>query len=142
MSNQIDDPFMTSSAPALKFAEIGETHAITVRKVDQKVDTDLDGEIKTWPNGDPMHVFVFNGESETGEPVALWVRGNMVKAIREATTKAGLPSVINAKVTVRFTALGEDKGKGKKPAKLFAAKVEAAAPPAAADPFSDDDEPF
>jgi hypothetical protein len=129
----------TGSAEAIKFDTPGQITSIIVRRVEQKIDTDIDGTPKTWPNGDPKHVFVFNGEVD-GEPRSLWVRGNMVKAIREATVKAGLSTVIDTKVTVKFTELGTPTQKGFSPPKLFAAKVEKVAP-AAAQQFADE-EPF
>jgi hypothetical protein len=142
MSNITTDPFMTGGGPAIKFVAPGEVHAITVRKVTEKVDTDFaTNAIKTWPNGDPKHVFVFEGEDEQGEPISLWVRGNMVKAIREATKDAGLKTVVDTKVTVKFDALGNAE-KGMSPAKLFKAKVEKVAAAATVDPFSDDEESF
>lgn len=134
---QTDDFMQASSAPAIKFENPGEIHTITVRQVDKKVDVAPNGEVKTWPSGDPMHVFVFTGEAD-GEPASMWVRGNMVKAIREATAKAGLSTVVDTKVTVKFTELGEAK-KGMNAPKLFAAKVEKVAPAVAA---FEDSEPF
>lgn len=137
-NQQSSDPFMEGgSAPGIKFETPGEIHAIVVRKVEQKIDTKPDGEVKRWPNGDPMNVYVFTGECE-GEERSLWVRSNMVTAIREATTKAGLQTVVNTKVTVKFTGLGEAK-KAQNAPKLFAAKVEQVAPVAAG--FGDE-EPF
>ena len=124
----MSDVFMSTGGPAIKFEEPGEVHSITVRKVDEKVDTDpADGKVKTWPNGDPKNVFVFSGEDDGGDPASLWVRGNMVKAIRDATKEAGLGTVIDTKVTIKFTGLAEAK-KGLHPAKLFKAKVERVAP--------------
>lgn len=123
------DPFMEGgSAPGLKFTEVGEIHSITVRKVTERIDTKPDGEVKTWKDGSPMHVYVFSGEDEGGDPASLWVRGNLVTAIREATKKAELASVIDTKVTVKFTGLGTPPQKGFTAPKLFAAKVEQVAP--------------
>ena len=139
---QTTDPFMTTGGPAIKFDTPGQVSSIVVRKVTEKVDTDpANGEIKTWPNGDPKHVFLFEGEDEQGEPVSLWVRGNMVKTIREATSEAGLKSVIDTKVTVKFDAYAEAQ-KGLHPAKLFKAKVEKVAAAPAADPFSGSEDEF
>lgn len=132
MTNQpTADPFSTSSsAPAIKFTEPGEVHVIVVRKVDEKNDTAPDGTTKTWSNGDPKKVWVFSGEDEGGDPAALWVRGNLVKVVREARDKAGLKTMIDTKVTVKFTAFGTAE-KGMNAPKLFAAKVEAVGPVAA-----------
>jgi hypothetical protein len=137
----VDDPFMQGgSAEAIKFETPGQIATIVVRKVDQKIDTQPDGTIKTWKNGDPMHVFVFTGESD-GVERSLWVRGNMVTAIRDAVTAAGLDSVVNTKLTVKFDSLGTPSQKGFNPPKLFKAKVEKVAAPAVA-AWDPETEPF
>jgi hypothetical protein len=135
-STPVADPFMDQgSAEAIKFETVGQIHSIIVRRVEQKVDVDMaSGLPKTWPNGDPKHVFVFNGEVD-GEPRSLWVRGNMVKAIREATVKAGLSTVIDTKVTIKFSELGEATQRGFSPPKLFVAKVEKVAPAVVTEAF-------
>lgn len=141
MSTQTSDPFMVEGGPAITFSTVGEIHAIIVRSVDKKVDTDfVTKKAKTWDNGDPMHVFVFSGEDDGGDPVTLWVRGNMVKAIREATVAAGLKSVIDTKVTVKYDSDGvATKGN---PPKLYKAKVEKVAAAVVDDRFTQQEEPF
>jgi hypothetical protein len=135
------DPFMTGGGPAIKFATVGEVHAIVVRKVTEKIDTDfVTGEIKTWPNNDPKKVWVFEGEDEAGEPVSLWVRGNMVKTIKEATTAAGLKTVIDTKVTVKYD--GDGVATKGNPPKLYKAKVEKVASAPVDDRFSNQEDPF
>ena len=132
------DVFMSTGGPAIKFDTPGQVFSIVVRKVTEKIDTDpATNAVKTWPNGDPKHVYVFEGEDEQGEPISLWVRGNMVKAIREATKTAGLKSVIDTKTTVKFDTYAEAQ-KGLHPAKLFKAKVEQVAP-VSVGPNQDDD---
>ena len=138
---QTADPFMqTGNAEAIKFDTPGQIVTLTVRRVEQKIDTQPDGTVKTWANGDPMHVFIFHGTVD-GEERTLWVRGNMVTAIREAVTAAHLPSVVDTNLTLKFTEFGTPTQKGFSPPKLFKAKVEKAAPQAATPGF-DDEEPF
>jgi hypothetical protein len=137
---------MTTGGPAIKFDTPGQVSTIVVRKVTEKVDTDpATNQVKTWPNGDPKMVFVFDGEDEQGDPVSLWVRGNMVKAIREATSAAGLKTVIDTRVTIKFDSLGDQPNKALKPPKLFKAKVEAVAPAVVTAAFGEtytEEEPF
>lgn len=122
------DPFMDnlggSSSPSVSFPEIGASVTGVVNKVDERADTFPDGTPKTWPSGDPMNVYVFNLTTDDGD-VSLWVRGNMVTAIREASRAAGITTVIGQQLTVQHHALGEKKP-GKFPAKLFRAKFEPA----------------
>lgn len=113
-------------APAVKFEAPGDTVTGVVTKVDKKIDTDPEGNIKTWPDGSPMHVFIFTMDVD-GEERSLWVRGNMVTAVRDAVRAAGLTGPLNTKLTVKHTEVGEPRAKGYRGAKLFKAKCEPAA---------------
>ena len=142
MTNPFDqtDPFTASGgsgAPAVTFPEIGATFTGVVTKVDELPDKDPQGVIKTWDDGNPKKVFVFTCTDDTGEQRSLWVRGNMVKAIREAVATAGVPTVIGNKIKVKHHALGEAK-KGFAAPKLYQAKIEKLAPVAPATPVDDD----
>lgn len=110
--------------PALKFENLGDTHTGKVVEVKKLEDRDPQGEVKTWPNGDVRHVFVFTLSTDNGF-ANLWARGNMVKAIREAATSAGATSMVGTKLTVKYHEDGEKK-KGMNAPKLYKAKVEAA----------------
>jgi len=134
--NDIDD--FTSggtSLPAVKFSEIGDTisgQIVDGRKLEDRAP---DGTVKTWSNGDPMHVYVFDLDTD-GDGSAdhsLWVRGNMVKVLRQALADAGVKPSDNPKITVKFTEYGEPSRKGYSAPKLFKAKAEKVAKPTAAD---------
>lgn len=110
--------------PALKFEAIGDSHAGKVIEVNKLEDRDPNGELKTWPNGDPKFVFVFTLATSDGFG-SLWARGNMVKAIREAATAIGATTMIGTQLAVKYTGDGEKK-KGFNAPKLYKAKVEPA----------------
>lgn len=74
-----------------------------------------------------MAVYVFTLDVN-GEEMRLFVRGNMVTAIREA---AGSKSTIGHRLTVKYHDIGEAK-RGFSPAKLFKAKIEWLTAPAPA----------
>lgn len=128
------DNFLTesNSLPAVSFREVGDRVEGTITNTRKLEDRDMDGELRTWPNGDPKHVWVFDLDTDDGAH-ALWVRGNMVTAIREAAQKSGVSNMVGARLTVEHHDLGEPSKKGYNPAKLYRAKIEAAAP------TSDDD---
>jgi hypothetical protein len=131
-SNTASDPFMDaggSRSPSLSFPNLGDSVTGVVTKVDQRDDTHPDGTVKTWPDGKAMSVFIFTLATDDG-PVSLWVRGNMVTAVREASRAAGLSTVIGSQLTVQHHALGEER-KGFARAKLFRAKFEPVAKVAA-----------
>ena len=123
------DEFMESTAggpklPALKFVKVGDTHTGVVTEVTKLQDKDPTGNVKTYDNGDPRWVFVFTLETATGA-ANIWVRGQMVKAIREAAEKAGVSTLVGSTLSVRYTGDGEKKSAAFNAPKLYAAKVEA-----------------
>lgn len=132
--NELDD-FMgggSQSLPAFKFAAIGDTVSGQILDGTKLEDRRPDGTTVTWDDGSPKFVWVFQLDT-TGDGVAdtsLWVRGNMVKALKEAMAAAGLKPSDRPKITVKHHELGETR-KGYSPAKLYKAKVEAAPKPAA-----------
>ena len=125
----MSDEFMESTAggpklPALKFTNVGDVHTGVVNEVTKLQDKDpLTGNPKTYDNGDPRYVFVFSMTTATG-PANLWVRGLMVKAIREAADKAGVKTLVGSTLSVKYIGDGEKKSAFNAP-KLYAAKVEA-----------------
>jgi len=124
------DEFMESTSggpklPALKFAKVGDTHTGVVTEVTKLQDKDPTGNVKTYDNGDPRWVFVFTLDTPTGAS-NLWVRGQMVKAIREAAEKASVKTLVGSTLSVRYTGDGEKKSAAFNAPKLYAAKVEPA----------------
>lgn len=120
------DDFLTTSnsLPAVSFRDVGDRAEGTITNTRKLEDRDMDGELRTWPNGDPKHVWVFDLDTAEGA-VAVWVRGNMVTAIKEAAAKAKVSSMIGAKLTIEHHALGEPAKKGYNAPKLYRAKMEA-----------------
>jgi hypothetical protein len=123
-----NDDFLSGgdSLPAFRFGEVGDTVKGQVLGVKKLEDRTPDGTAKTWPNGDPMHVWVFDLDTTgTGTAdTALWVRGNMVKAIKQSMVEANLKPSDRPMLTVKHHAVGEPKSKGFSPPKLFKAKCE------------------
>jgi hypothetical protein len=120
------DDFLSSgnSLPAISFREVGDRAEGVITNTRKLEDRDMDGELRTWPNGDPKHVWVFDIDTDEGA-AAIWVRGNMVTAIKEAASKAKISTMIGAKLTVEHHALGEPAKKGYNAPKLYRAKMEA-----------------
>lgn len=131
-ATQQTDPFTEagSGGEGLKFADVGATHTGIVQNVTERNDTNMAGELQTWNDGSPKKVYVFDVLQADGETRRLFVRGNMVKAMREAVAAAGLKTVIGATVTVQHHALGEAKA-GRNAAKLYRVKLDPPRPPVA-----------
>jgi hypothetical protein len=109
--------------PSLKFEKIGDVHSGIVLDVKKLEDRDPAGVAKTWPNGDPKFVYVINLKTENNGDSALWARGAMITAIREAAKQASVTELVGNKLNVKYTGDGEKKAGFNAP-KLFAAKVE------------------
>lgn len=131
------DDFTAGSAslPAVKFTEVGDTvsgQILDGRKLEDRTPA---GELKTWSNGDPKHVFVFDIDTDNDGIAdhALWVRGNMVTALRAALADAGLKPSDRPKITIKHHELGEPTQRGYAPPKLFKAKAEPGPTVSAAD---------
>jgi hypothetical protein len=130
-----DDFMGGETLPAFRFADVGDTIRGQLINVTKLEDKSPDGTVKKWADGSPMHVFVFDlDENMDGKADwAVWVRGNMVTAVREAMRTAGLKPSDRPILTIKHTELGEPTKKGYSPPKLFRAKAEAAKPIAQVD---------
>lgn len=123
------DDFLTGgeSLPAVKLTNVGDKITGIITQTRKLEDRDLNGELRTWPNGDPKHVFVFDLDTSNGKQ-ALWVRGQMVSAIKEAAREAKVTNLIGATIDLQHHALGEIKQKGFNAPKLYRAKITPASP--------------
>jgi hypothetical protein len=144
----MSDPFLDggSGLPVLKFADVGDGHKFQVVDAKQQRDTDLEGNVRTWPNGDERMVWVFEVDTTcTGSPAdaRVFMRGNLFTVVREAL-KAANVGTIGAVIEAKHHALGEPTKKGYSPPKLF--KARASAGPAIKPPTDDfvgaDEDPF
>lgn len=122
--------FMSGGNEAVKFSSVGDSYDGTLLSITTRIDTDIQGNQKTWKDGTPMNVYLWECEDDEGVRT-IWVRGNLVKALKEAAVKAGAKKqsdLIGARVQIKHHALGEVKTKGFSPAKLFQAKITLATP--------------
>lgn len=139
MTNTQDhDPFAGGdSFPSIKFATVGDTVTGQIVAAKTVEDRDIDGTVRTWPNGDPRKVIVLELDTNADgvADASLWVKGNLYTAMKEALKAAELPTV-GATVKVTHHALGTPSVKGYNAPKLFTVQLK----PAAADPgpFPDD----
>ena len=120
----MSDDFLAGgeSLPAAKLTNIGDKVTGVIKQTRKLEDRDLNGDLRTWPNGDPKHVFVFDLETTDGAQ-ALWVRGQMVSAIKEAAREAKVTNLIGATLDLQHHALGEIKQKGYNAPKLYRARI-------------------
>ena len=139
---------LNEGGPAFKFTEIGDTFEGVVISQSEMDDRDPGtGAAKTWPDGQPMKVYVLNCENKAdGEDASIWVRGNMVKAIREAAREVKVKDLLGHEIKIRLDSFGKPTKAGFNPPKLFRVKVGAEVvrqpTPAAAESWDDSDDPF
>jgi hypothetical protein len=120
----MSDDFLAGgeSLPAVKLTNVGDKVTGVIKQTRKLEDRDLNGELRTWPNGDVKHVFVFDLDTTDGAQ-ALWVRGQMVSAIREAAREAKVSNLVGCTLDVQHHALGEAKQKGYNAPKLYRARI-------------------
>lgn len=139
-----NDPFLAGgeSLPGIKFENVGDTITAQIVGLRQAKDMDVEtGLQKTWPNGDPRMVWVFDMcTAADGGPAdaCLWVRGNIYTVTKEAIKEAGI-GTLGAVIKLTHSDLGTPPKKGLRAPKLFTCKAKAGPPikPPAADPFAE-----
>lgn len=127
-----NDLLMGGGLAAAKFPEIGTT--ITgriVRKPEARQQTDIEsGEPLTFANGDPRMQIVVNLATADRDPAkpdddgerALYIKGNMLNAIREAVRRTGAKGLeVGGTLTVTYTGDGEKKNRAFNAPKLYSA---------------------
>lgn len=137
---EANDLLMGGGLAAAKFPTVGTT--ITgriVRKPEARQQTDIEtGEPLTFANGDPRMQIVVNlatAERDPDKPEddgerALYIKGNMLNAIRDAVRKTGAAGLeVGGTLTVTYTGDGEKKNRAFNAPKLYTATY---VPPAAA----------
>lgn len=86
--------------PAAKFSKVGVTFAGVVASEprDMPVRDFATGEPKTWDNGDPVMqtqvvLDLAEPDADGNDRVAVYVKGRMVKAVKQAIIEAGAPDI-------------------------------------------------
>jgi hypothetical protein len=133
------------SSPGAKFVDIGDKYQGRITSIEQRQQTSMDGEPRTFKDGSPMMQWVIGIEQADGEVVSLYARGgkytpktgsgeSMLAAIGSAVRAAEASAVeIGADLAVALT--GEAEPAPGKKAKLYQASYRP--PPAASVPVSD-----
>jgi hypothetical protein len=133
-----NDFLMAAGVASAKFPTPGTTVAGTITRepeVQQQRDFTT-GEAKFWDDGKPMQqlqVQLATSERDPATPDddgvrAIYVKGQMLKAVREAVRKSGAPGLqVGGQLTVTYTGDGETTRRGMNPPKQYAATYTPAA---------------
>lgn len=133
-----NDFLMGGGTISAKFPEIGTTVTGRIARepeVQQQRDY-ATGELKFWDDGKPMQQLQVVLATDERDPEvaddngerALYIKGNLLKAVREAVRKAGAKGLdVGGTLTVTYSGDGEVSKRGFNPPKLYTAVY---APPA------------
>jgi hypothetical protein len=131
---QLDDAnefLLAGGVTSAKFETAGTTVSGTICRdpeVQQQREIDS-GKPKFWDDGNPRKQIVIHLQTAGRDPEledddgvrAIYVRGNMLRAVREAVRKAGGKLETGGVLTVTYTGDGERKAAGFNPPKLYTA---------------------
>lgn len=132
MSDDANNFLMGSGARSFKFEHLNDRVWGTVMSSELRQQTDFDtGQLLFWDDGKPrMQVVVtllteLQEDDEDDQLRAIYVKGEMQKAVRAALVKAGARGLEDGgKLLVQYTGDGEPKRRGMSGAKLYYAKYE------------------
>jgi hypothetical protein len=126
------DSLLGAAIPAVTWPEIGAGVTGTILAVDTSTQTDPDGNVKTFANGDVRRQVILTLQTTSKEGPGddgrrrLFVKGSMVKSFREAIAAAKAPGPrIGGSVTVVYSSDGKVTGRGLNPPKLFTVEYKA-----------------
>lgn len=144
------DFLMSSGAPTAKFPVIGTVVRGVVTAMDKQQQTDIDGNLLTWENGQPRWQVVITLDTDERDPAIendtgerrVYAKWKLIEAVRKAVRESGWdgPSLDGGTLAIKFVAEEPPARRGLSPTKLYAAKY--TPPPAASTAdLMDDDEP-
>jgi hypothetical protein len=138
---EINSMIEGGGAPVAKFVNPGDTHKGRLVDAEKRQQTDMEQKPLFWDDGNPRMQVVATIDTDTpdenGETLRrLFIKGEMLKAVREALKTSNSKLAVGGVLTVRYTGEGEQTRKGYNPPKLFKAKYE---PPAPGGPVDLDD---
>lgn len=132
MTTTATDFLMGGGSTSAKFPEVGTTVTGTIARepeVQQQRDFST-SELKFWDDGKPMQQLQVVLATDERDPSvadddgerALYVKGNLLKAVREAIRKAGAKGLdVGGTLSVTYAADGEASKRGFSPPKLYTA---------------------
>jgi hypothetical protein len=140
--DDVNDFLKSGGVASAKFDQVGAAVSGVLTHVEKQQQRDMDtGKPKFWDDGKPREQIVAHVQTTLRDPAvdnddgvrALYIRGNMLKAVREALRTAGAGLQIGGELLVAYTGDGERPRPGFNPPKLYAARY---TPPAVTiDPF-------
>ena len=129
-----NDLLTRSGAPSAKFPVIGTTCKGTVLGAEKTQQTDIDGNLLTWDNGEPRWQVVITVQTDDRDPDIegdtgerrIFAKGQMLNAIKQALRDAKVTGLeVGGTIAVQYVADGERKP-GKSAPKQYVAQYKPA----------------
>lgn len=142
MSDAVNDFLMNSGggAPSASFPVIGTVWRGTILKSEVRQQSEPDGTLKTWPDGNPMMQIVITIQTEERDAAIddddgkrrLFVKGQMQEAVRDAVIASGAKGLeLGGTIAVAYIADGVPKQRGFSAPKQYRAEYAPPSPTAA-----------
>lgn len=135
ISSDVAGLLSESGAPALKFPEVGASAVGTIQAAAVTDQRDLDGNVRTWDDGNPRKQIVITLETDQRDGAdddgtrRLFAKGQMISAIREALKVAGAKELeVGGRLAIKHHELGTPPKPGYSAPKLFQASYKPPAP--------------
>lgn len=143
MSDDVVEFLLGAAGAPAKFNTVGTVVRGKVLHHEKRQSRDMDNNLKTWDDGNPIWEVVVTLQTDDRDPSLddddgvrrLFVRGQMLKAVRDALVKAQWrESLVGGTLAVRYEGDGIPSRNGFSPPKQYRAQFEAPTP---ADDFDD-----
>jgi hypothetical protein len=131
--DDVNDFLESGGIPSAGFDTIGASWTGTIVRMEKLQSRDFEtGEAQTWDDGAPKYMIHVDIQTQVRNPdIAgddgvrrLFVRGNMMSALRGAMRATGSRLLPGGTLTVSYVRDGDQKKRGFNPAKLYEAKYE------------------
>lgn len=134
IDNTVNDFLLGGGMPSAKFPTIGTIVKGIIESAVVTDQTDLDGNVRTWNDGNPRKQVVITLATDERDTTImddeglrkLYVKGHMTIALREALKKAGAKSIeVGATLAVRYDSDGQALKVGHNAPKQYVAQYQA-----------------
>lgn len=125
----MEHDLLAPSGKTAKFETVGTLHKGVVVAREQRQQRDMDGKPKYWDDGGAMMEVVLTIQTDERDDAGddgirkLYVRGQMLKAVKAAVSAAQAPTVdIGGTIAIKYDSDGEASKPGFTPPKLYSAQ--------------------
>lgn len=117
---------VAANPPAIKWDNVGDVREITLtREPKKQQERDINGNLKTFPSGDPRYEWLFIGTDRSGEEHTIYAGWKMQEALHDAFEDAGIHDIVpGCKIKIKRTDDIPATQRGHSPTKTYQAKAE------------------